>query len=93
MTMNDRHLLEFYEDALRWTSKTIPYQRNITLTRWCVKNIPVPPMNYGFSLQQKLEQYEFFRDCMDRSVSRFLDLYNAAIIMAGMFFVILPSKD
>ncbi|CAF1336728.1 unnamed protein product [Adineta steineri] len=59
-----------------------PYQRNATNVAWCMNNLPSPALNYQFSLRQKLEQLKFFRDRLDLYTPRFLDLYNAAIVMA-----------
>ena len=75
----------------RMTSKTIEeetnsYQRDHELVRWCVNHVPTPPLNYHFSLRQKMEQYEFFRHRSDVYLSRFLDLYNSSIVIACLYF-------
>ena len=61
---------------------TSAFTRDPTLVRWCVDHVPASPPNYQFSLRQKSEQYEFFRDRLDLFPTRFLDLYNAAIVIA-----------
>lgn len=58
------------------------YRRPMSLVRWCVDHIPKPPLNYEFSLRQIIEQHTFFRLRCDRYTTRFLDLYNAAIVIA-----------
>ena len=67
------------------------YQRHPSLVRWCLKNVPLPPPKYQFSLRQRTEQYAFFRDRLDLFPTRFLDLYNAAIVIASKnaYYVIL----
>ena len=60
-----------------------PYHRHPSLIHWCLRNVPLPPQNYQFSLRQRVEQYGFFRDRLDLFPTRFLDLYNAAIIIAS----------
>ncbi|CAF1575650.1 unnamed protein product [Adineta steineri] len=47
-----------------------------------MNNIPSPPSNYQFSLRQKLDQREFFRNRFDLFTSRYVNLYNSAIVMA-----------
>lgn len=87
---DDAHLTPEHKNRLsQWEEakdffETEPneYQRDLSLVRWCVNHVPTPPLHYGFSLRQKLEQYEFFQDRVDRFPSRFLDLYNATIVMA-----------
>ncbi|CAF3978273.1 unnamed protein product [Adineta steineri] len=59
-----------------------PYQRTTTNVAWCMNNLPSPPPNYQYSLRQKLEQLNFFRDRLDFLTSRFLNLYNRTIVMA-----------
>ncbi|CAF4331922.1 unnamed protein product [Adineta steineri] len=58
-----------------------PYQRTTTNVAWCMNNLPSPPSNYQYSLRQKLEQLNFFRDRSDLFTSRFLNLYNTTIVM------------
>ena len=57
-------------------------QRNVALVRWCVDNVPLPPPNYHFSLRQRIEQFDFFQNKLDLYPSRYLDLYNATIVIA-----------
>ncbi|CAF4680223.1 unnamed protein product [Rotaria sp. Silwood2] len=82
ITSEERYLLAKYQDLLAVETQTSIYERNMTLVRWCVNHVPSPPPNYEFSLRQIIEQYEFFRSKSDSSVTRFLDLYNAAIVIA-----------
>ena len=56
--------------------------RDSILVRWCVDNIPKPPTNYHFSFRQRIDQYDFFQSRFDLIHHRFLDLYNAAIVIA-----------
>ncbi|CAF1346280.1 unnamed protein product [Rotaria sordida] len=82
ITSVERYLLARYQDSFSVTTQTGTYERNKTLVQWCVNHVPSPPSNYQFSLRQKVEQYRFFRKKSDVSVTRFLDLYNAAIVLA-----------
>lgn len=58
------------------------YQRSSSLVHWCMRNLPSPPPNYQFSVRQRIEQFIFFRDRSDLYLTRFLDLYNADIVLA-----------
>ncbi|CAF4131164.1 unnamed protein product [Adineta steineri] len=58
-----------------------PYQRTTTNVAWCMNNLPSPPPSYQYSLRQKLEQLNFFRNRLDFLTSRFLNLYNTTIVM------------
>ena len=82
ITAAQRNILAQYADSASIETEINEYQREMTLVRWCVNHVPAPPLNYQFSLRQKIEQYEFFRDRSDRFLSRFLDLYNAAMVIA-----------
>lgn len=58
------------------------FQRSSALVHWCMINLPSPPPNYKFSVRQRIEQFTFLRDRIDVHPTRFLDLYNAAIVLA-----------
>ncbi|CAF1382322.1 unnamed protein product [Adineta steineri] len=58
------------------------YQRSDNNASWCMNNGPSAPLNYQFSLRQKLDQWEFFRDRSDIFTSRYINLYNPTIVMA-----------
>ena len=60
--------------------------RSSTVIHWCLENLPKAPFGFQFSLRQQAEQYEFFQYRLDLYSSRFLDLYNAAIIIASKLF-------
>lgn len=94
MSLDDKTMLALYEDSTTWTISPQLYQRDIELTRWCINHVPQPPAPYGFSSRQKFEQYEFFRHQSDIYIKRFLNLYNAAIIIACTknFLVIYSSS-
>jgi hypothetical protein len=61
------------------------YQRSSSLVHWCMRNLPSPAPNYQFSVRQRIEQFAFLRDRMDLYLTRFLDLYNAAIVLARQY--------
>ncbi|CAF3734674.1 unnamed protein product [Rotaria sordida] len=82
LTSAQRQLLVNYQDSLFIEREINRYERTMPLVRWCVNHVPLPPSNYQFSLLQILEQYEFFHKKSEVSVTRFLDLYNAAIVIA-----------
>ncbi|CAF1172775.1 unnamed protein product [Rotaria sordida] len=82
LTSAKRQLLVNYQDSLFIEREINRYERTMPLVRWCVNHVPLPPSNYQFSLLQILEQYEFFHKKSEVSVTRFLDLYNAAIVIA-----------
>ncbi|CAF4284088.1 unnamed protein product, partial [Rotaria sordida] len=82
LTSAKRQLLVNYQDSLFIETEINQYVRTMPLVRWCVNHVPLPPSNYQFSLPQILEQYEFFRTKSEVVVTRFLDLYNAAIVIA-----------
>ncbi|CAF3808946.1 unnamed protein product [Rotaria sp. Silwood1] len=82
LTMADRNQLAEYEHSSTLPTETNAYQRDMNLVRWCIKYLAPPPPNYQYSLRQKIEQYEFFREKKECFVSRFLSLYNAAIVIA-----------
>jgi hypothetical protein len=84
LTMTERHTLAKYQThhPTQFKETTSQYIRDTILVCWCVDHVPSCPPNYQFSLRQKLEQYEFFRDRIDLFPTRFLDLYNAAIVLA-----------
>lgn len=63
------------------------YQRSPTLIRWCMDHLPTPPANYRFSERQRMEQYDFFLSRCDLYPTRFLDMYNATIVVACKFIV------
>jgi hypothetical protein len=62
-----------------------PYHRPPSLIHWCLRNVPLPPSTHQFSLRQRIEQYGFFRDRLDLFPTRFLDLYNAAMVMTSQY--------
>jgi hypothetical protein len=84
LTVTERDTLATYQtsNSTLIEQARSPYIRDAILVRWCVDHVPSCPRNYQFSLRQKIEQYEFFRDRMDLFPIRFLDLYNAAIVIA-----------
>jgi hypothetical protein len=85
LTPEEKHILTTY---ILPNSQDIPnesqkYLRDTILVRWCIDHVPQPSIpNYQFSLRQKVEQFDFFLHKLDLHSSRFLDLYNAAIVMA-----------
>jgi len=84
LTLTERNTLakyQTYHPTLIEEARS-PHIRDPILVRWCVDHVPSCPRNYRFSLRQTIEQYEFFRDRMDLFPIRFLDLYNAAIVIA-----------
>ncbi|CAF1623635.1 unnamed protein product [Rotaria sp. Silwood1] len=76
------NLLNDYQNSLFTATQTSQYTRDMTLVQWCVNHVPSPPLNYQFSIRQKIQQYEFFSTKSDIYVTRFLDLYNPAIVLA-----------
>ncbi|CAF2129272.1 unnamed protein product [Rotaria magnacalcarata] len=85
ITSTEKNLLyEYQASTTRETETTTlsEYIRPMTLIRWCVDHLPQPPTNYQFSFRQKIEQYTFFRNRIDRITTPFLDLYNGAIVIA-----------
>ncbi|CAF1049309.1 unnamed protein product [Rotaria sordida] len=85
LSVDERNRLEEYQSSSiveTTTTTTNPYIRELSLVQWCIKYLPPPPLNYQYSLRQKLEQYEFFRGKKERFVSHFLSLYDAAIVIA-----------
>ena len=80
ITATERHHYENYSLEYR-TEELNEFLREPTLVRWCLDNLPPTPANYQFSLRQKIEQLDFFQHRLDLYPSRFLDLYNVAIIM------------
>jgi hypothetical protein len=51
-------------------------------TGYCMNDLPPVPSNkYTFSLRQRAEQFEYFKNKLDLEMPNFnLDLYNAAIV-------------
>ncbi|CAF3797057.1 unnamed protein product [Rotaria sp. Silwood1] len=82
LTVVERQYLAYYQNSPSTNCEISIYERALPLVRWCVNHVPLPPLNYTFSLRQLLEQYEFFRTKSEVTVTRFLDLYNAAIVIA-----------
>ncbi|CAF1442996.1 unnamed protein product [Rotaria sordida] len=60
LSAEERNRLKEYENSSIVETTTDPYIRELNLVRWCIKYLPPPPLNYQYSLRQKLEQYEFF---------------------------------
>jgi len=83
ITSTERNILANYQihDSVDVEEATSKHIRDSRLIRWCVDHLPQPPLNYQFSLRQTIEQYEFFRARLDLFPTRFLDLYNAAIVI------------
>ena len=55
--------------------------------RFLVNNVPKPPLGFGFSIQQRQEQAQFFKMLKDRIVPRYsVDVYNADIVAICMCF-------
>ena len=82
LTMNERSILN--DHGSQNNPQTVSeYNRDSSLVHWCLAHVPLPPPNYQFSVRQRIEQYCFFRDRLDLFPSRFLDLYNAAIVIAS----------
>lgn len=78
--VDDVHLAT---DAAPTHVETNARQRETSLVLWCVDHVPSPTVpDYVFSQRQRVEQFCFFRDRLDLYPSRYLDLYNAAIVMA-----------
>jgi len=88
ISLTERSILFQYEthDPEQNEEITSPYHRDTAYVRWCVDHVPEPPPNYQFSLRQKSEQWDFFRNRSDLYLSRFLDLYNASIVIARQYF-------
>ncbi|CAF1165110.1 unnamed protein product [Adineta steineri] len=86
ITSIERSILVAYEmshsEYNTYERSNNPYQRTTTNVAWCMNNLPSPPPNYQYSLRQKLDQWNFFRDRLDFLTSRFLNLYNRTIVMA-----------
>jgi hypothetical protein len=87
ITSDERNILMKYnmnDSQQQVEEETCPYTRKDTIVRECINNVPQPPhtsSNYQFSLRQRAEQYDFFYHQLDVYPSRFLDLYNAAIVI------------
>ena len=74
------------EGSAKATADSVsPYHRPPSLIHWCLRNVPLPPSTHQFSLRQRIEQYGFFRDRLDLFPTRFLDLYNAAMVMTSQY--------
>ena len=84
ITSSDRNILDNYQihDSIGVGEASSKHIRDSILVRWCVNNLPQPPPTYQFSMRQRIEQYEFFRDRLDLFPTRFFDLYNTAIVIA-----------
>ncbi|CAF3554163.1 unnamed protein product [Adineta steineri] len=86
LTSTERNLLAQYQMSHSkynvQDSSNNTYIRSDHNASWCMNNIPSPPSNYQFSLRQKLDQREFFRNRFDLFTSRYVNLYNSAIVMA-----------
>ena len=88
ITSVDKNILANYQvrDSTDVEEARRRHQRDSTLVRWCIDNLPQPPASYQFSFRQRIEQYEFFQCQTDLFHTRFLDLYNAAIVIACKSF-------
>ncbi|CAF1566031.1 unnamed protein product [Adineta steineri] len=86
LTSTERNLLAehqmSYSEYNTHETNTNSFQRSDNNASWCMNNIPSPPLNYQFSLRQKLEQWNFFQDRSDIFTSRYINLYNPTIVMA-----------
>jgi hypothetical protein len=98
ITVEDRKLLIEYEKyhGIAYNSEVSVYTRPMSLVHWCVQNVSTPPPDYRFSLKQIAEQILFFQYTIDIQPKTFLDLYNAAIVLACSstlmcFYILLPS--
>ena len=81
--LKDREHLIDGDLALPDTTPIItPNERSSDLIHWCIKNLPTPPAHYRFSQWQRMEQYDFFLHRNEAYPTRFLDMYNATIVVA-----------
>ena len=68
------------EEAQNTASFSLHTRRDQEATVWLNSLPPVPSENYTFSVHQRTEQLQIFKDKRDRLTPNFnLDLYNATI--------------
>lgn len=56
--------------------------RSDETVRSCIRNIPPVPQGYAFSMQQRVQQFQYFKAKQDDKFNqnKFVDLFNVAII-------------
>ncbi|CAF0978545.1 unnamed protein product [Didymodactylos carnosus] len=85
-TRHTSEILFKYTDPIYFQDGLTTTTRNKEMTYWCLRHVLALPPNYRFSKRQIHEQYLFFKSLSDfNEPSGFLDLCNAAIVIASHF--------
>lgn len=83
--LDDVKFEQSYHENPCTTSVISPYERSVDLIHWCIEHLPTPPYHYRFSKRQRIQQHEFFLNRYEKFPTRFLDMYNATIVVACKF--------
>lgn len=82
---NQQDLIKTESTLSNTISIVSDYERSSDSIRWCIDNLPTPPVNYRFSKRQREKQYDFFRYRSELYPTRLLDMYYGTIVVACMF--------
>lgn len=83
-TINPTSIGSRYRQHIQETPNT----RSDEQVRSCIRQIPPLPLNYTFSICQRVEQFQYFKNRFDITIqpNSSIDIFNASIIAVCKYF-------